>query len=109
MDTIELTGWDKDFRTQSNQMGLVEEMYSKNGFEIKLTCFACPEQYDVFKDGKQVAYYRLRHGGFTVESPDCGGYMIYEAEPDGDGIFEEYERLVYLEKAMQKLILYLCN
>jgi hypothetical protein len=35
--------------------------------------------------------------------------MIYEAEPDGDGIFEEHERLVYLEKAMQKLILYLCN
>ena len=72
-----------------------------NGYGLKLTCFACPEQYDVFApDGKQVAYLRLRHGNFTAESPDCGGTLVYQATPVGDGIFEDYERSMYLKDAI---------
>ena len=36
------------------------------GLNFKKTCDACPEQYDVFKDEKQVGYVRLRWGNLTV-------------------------------------------
>lgn len=64
-----------------------------------------PEQYDVLKDEYKVAYLRLRHGEFTVSYPDYDGEIIYEAYPNGDGIFDEDERLNYLTKAMRKIIL----
>jgi len=72
-----------------------------NGYELVQTCGACPEQYDVFKDGKQVAYFRLRHGWFRVDVPDCGGETIFESEDSvGDGRFEEDERMGFLTKAV---------
>lgn len=38
---------------------------------FKLTCSACPEQYDVFdKDNEQVAYVRLRHGSLSLSNAD---------------------------------------
>lgn len=45
--------------------------------KFKLTSIASPEQYDVFLDGKQVAYVRLRCGNLTVEYPDVNGKEIY--------------------------------
>jgi len=71
-----------------------------NGYELKETCMACPEQYDVFKDGKQVGYLRLRHGWFYASVPDCSDNIIYEAEPEGDGIFKDNERMKYLTEAI---------
>ena len=41
------------------------------------TCSCCPEQYDVFYDGEQVGYMRLRHGTFRVECPGCGGELVF--------------------------------
>jgi hypothetical protein len=68
---------------------------------FKKTCDACPEQYDVFKDGKQVGYVRLRWGNLTVESPDCGGELVYEHYFENDsfkGCFDSTEeRQKYLE------------
>lgn len=74
------------------------------GFELVKTSDACPEQYDVFKNGEQVAYLRLRHGYFTCEVPDCGGKLVYEARPEGDGIFEPEERERYLTAALQAVL-----
>lgn len=71
--------------------------------ELKMTCGACPEQYDAFLDGKQVGYLRLRHGYFRVDYPDCGGETIYEAEPKGDGFFENDERDFYLNEAKKAI------
>lgn len=72
-----------------------------HGYRLKQTCSACPEQYDVFDDlGQQVAYFRLRHGGFRVDVPDCGGETIYTANPEGDGIFTREERVRYLTEAV---------
>lgn len=70
--------------------------------ELKLiqTCGACPEQYDVTQDGRQVGYLRLRHGWFYAACPDVGGDIVYESEPKGDGIFEDYERPIEIEKAL---------
>ena len=72
-----------------------------NGYELRLTCNACPEQYDVFKDGNQVAYLRLRHGWFYASVPDCSNDIVYEAIPEGDGIFKEHERMKYLTEAIE--------
>jgi hypothetical protein len=74
--------------------------------EIRLeqTCDACPEQYDAYLGDKQVGYLRLRHGYFRVDYPDCGGKTIYEAETNGDGIFESDEREFHLNKAKEAII-----
>ena len=66
---------------------------------LECTCDACPEQYDAFLDGDQVGYLRLRHGYFYASVPDVGGTVVYEAEPNGDGIFENDERQFYLNQA----------
>jgi hypothetical protein len=58
---------------------------------FKMTCGACPEQYDVFLGEEQVGYVRLRHGTLRVDSPDCGGRVVYEASPNGDGCFDTPE------------------
>lgn len=72
---------------------------------IKLlkTCDACPEQYDAFFGGDRVGYLRLRHGNFTVECPDVGGRLVYEACPYGDGVFEDEERDYYLRFAVKAI------
>ena len=69
---------------------------------FKQTCFACPEQYDVFDENdKQVGYLRLRHGYFRVDFPDCGGETIYSSDNvKGDGCFyDEKECRHYLNRA----------
>lgn len=70
---------------------------------LRLTCGACPEQYDAFLDGAQVGYLRLRHGSFRVDFPECGGETIYEASPEGDGAFEDHERDYYLRFAVDAI------
>lgn len=53
----------------------------------------CPEQYDaVDQKGKMLGYLRLRWGNFTVECPDVWGELVYEAQPEGFGCFEDDER-----------------
>lgn len=97
-------GWKKSFIGQDGQQSLIKKLYANNGLEIKMTCGACPEQYEVFKNGNQVAYYRLRHGEFRVHIPDCGGETIYESFPNGDGIFDDDERLRELTNAMKAVL-----
>ena len=72
------------------------------GLTFKLTCGGFPEQYDVFKGSKQVAYVRLRHGWLYVSDPsmdniwwetdDCEDtdYLLC-----GDGNFETPEERYY--------------
>lgn len=64
--------------------------------KLVLTCGACPEQYDVFFDEKEVGYLRLRHGLFRAE---CHGEVVYRAELKGDGCFQDDERDFYLNQA----------
>ena len=82
-------------------------MKNINGYELVQTCGACPEQYDVFKDGALVGYLRLRHGYFTAQYPDVRGTIIYEAQPKGDGIFEPDERELYLKAAINAIHTYI--
>lgn len=69
-----------------------------------MTCEACPEQYDAYIDGKQVAYLRLRHGYFYVTYPDVGGEVIYSANTMGDGMFDDSEREGHLVAARLRII-----
>ena len=71
-----------------------------HGYKLVQTCGACPEQYDVFAEDKQVGYLRLRHGGFRASVPDHGGETVYSASPEGDGIFMNDERVRYLTEAV---------
>ena len=81
-----------------------------HGYRLKQTCLACPEQYDVFDDlGQQVAYLRLRHGGFRAIVPDYGGEQVYHANPKGDGVFHNEERVKYLTEAIMAVQEYYIN
>lgn len=81
-----------------------EPDYVIMGYQLFLTCGACPEQYDVLDGlGNQVGYLRLRHGYFYAAYPDYGGKEVYSANPMGDGIFEDQERMYHLTKAIQMI------
>ena len=97
------SGFGKAFDMQLHQVELAKKLYAKNGFDLQLTCSACPEQYDVLMRGENVGYLRLRHGRFRVEYPDIPGETIFEAYPNGDGMFEDNERLVFLTKALRAI------
>lgn len=81
-----------------------------HGYYLQQTCSACPEQYDVYdQKDQQVAYFRLRHGNFTVSVPDYGGDIVYEAQPEGDGLFMRHERVKYLTEAILAVQEYYIN
>lgn len=44
------------------------------GLSFDCTCQACPEQYEVRKDGKEVGYVRLRWGYLAAQAFTCGSY-----------------------------------
>lgn len=71
--------------------------------DLQETCGACPEQYDAYIGELQVGYLRLRHGAFRVDVPQCGGEVVYQAYPDGDGCFTDSERDHFLGEAMRAI------
>lgn len=72
-------------------------------FILNRTCYACPEQYDVFLNEEQVGYLRLRHGVFRCDYPTCGGETLYYVYCDSDGIFSDEERNEYISKAIHAI------
>ena len=72
------------------------------GYLFHKTCEAWPEQYDVYKGKKQVAYIRLRMGRLTVRVPDVSGKVVYYKNFNEDpvkGCFDtQDERMKYLTK-----------
>jgi hypothetical protein len=89
---------------QHEQYVELQKLYADNGLELKMTCGFAPEQYEVFKDGKQSAYFRLRHGEFRVYCPDYDGELMFFAEPNGDGMFDDDERIEFMTNALNQLI-----
>jgi hypothetical protein len=77
-----------------------------NGYTFVRTCYACPEQYDVYLGEEQVAYVRLRHGRLYACSPDVGGKTIYQAYPEGDGIFASEEECLFHLTQITKALAY---
>ena len=67
------------------------------------TCAGYPEQYDIYLDGKQIGYFRLRHGAYSVNCPDVLGKSVLRVgigDGFGRGEFNtEEERSEGLAKA----------
>ena len=88
--------------------------FTHKNLEFKLTCNACPEQYDVFdlnNNKKQVGYVRLRWGTLRCSYPDVGGHNIYEvsfSESEHDhykGCFSsEEEREKHLKEIAEAIL-----
>ena len=68
--------------------------------ELKMTCGACPEQYDAFLNDENIGYLRLRHGYFRAEFK---GKTVYDSYTIGDGCFEYEERNKHLKKAKKAI------
>jgi len=79
-----------------------------DGCRLICTGSACPEQYEVFDDTtrEQIGYLRLRNGWFPADTPTWGGETVYEANPHGDGVFDEDERIGYLTDAVKAIFTY---
>lgn len=97
------------------------------------TCFACPEQYDVYYRTQKVGYVRLRHGVFSVSTADMVTDLFTQSFPlddssealepeeldlisntfssiDPDGIFEDNDqRDAYLSIAARKIKEYMVS
>ena len=73
-------------------------------FQLKKTCHACPEQYDVFHKEKYVGYLRLRHGIFRCDDAN-GNIIYYNADISGPGgtFDSEEDRSRELNKALMVL------
>ena len=78
------------------------------GLLFEQTCFACPEQYDVFLENEQIGYVRLRGGRLRASYPDVGGATVYSAVIGVDGLrgkfTSETERQFHLTKIAKILI-----
>lgn len=64
---------------------------------LSRTCTVSPEQYDAFDSRwNLIGYLRIRHGLFTVEAPDVGGTVVYEAMTSSNtGYFNDEERSTF--------------
>lgn len=81
-----------------------------NGYRLKQTCFACPEQYDVFSEetDELVGFMHLRYGYFYAEALKPERTSVYSANPKmSDGTFHPEERQRYLTEAVGALDRYL--
>lgn len=77
------------------------------GITLVKTCDVCPEQYTAYIRGIEVGLLHLRHGVFTVYSPNFGGKVVYLGYTDGDGMFAISEREMYLKNACLSIQRYL--
>jgi hypothetical protein len=73
-----------------------------SGFALVKTCSAYPEQYDVYRRGSKVGYFRLKHNVFRAYNVFTDE-VIYCVSTKGDGCFEEDERDIHLDAAIAAL------
>lgn len=61
------------------------------------TCEACPEQYDVYSEGKKVGYVRLRFGCLTADYNNVEVYRHCFRNDEYKGCFDtNTERKIFL-------------
>lgn len=78
-----------------------------DGYLFHKTCDAWPEQYDVYRGKKQVAYVRLRWGSLTARVPDVDGELVYHKNYENDQakgyFYTQEERMEQLKKIVKIL------
>ncbi|CAB4134451.1 hypothetical protein UFOVP273_71 [uncultured Caudovirales phage] len=75
--------------------------------EFRLTCMACPEQYDVYLGDKEIGYVRLRWGHLRVNYPDFMGKEVYSEQVGHEfcGEFhDDHMRRRYLKRIARILL-----
>lgn len=88
-----------------------EYLHEETQLMFKLTCIACPEQYDVLSGSDVVGYVRLRHGYFRCNRVEGGSIQRDKdvlamdlPDEDGDGEFADQEtRDFYLDLCARAL------
>lgn len=93
----------------SSDLGSHQGFNMKEFCRVVKTCSACPEQYDVFFNGEQIAYIRLRWGVLTC---DLGKTEIYRYtfEDDTKGFFDsDYEREIFINDILKTILKYLTS
>ena len=75
-------------------------------FELKCTCYAYPEQYDVFKEKEQIGYIRIRYGKLSCRIPDHNGKSVYNFVFNDiwkGEFYDEKERKLYLNECVDAI------
>lgn len=80
--------------------------FELEGATVTMTCWACPEQYDIDLNGTRIGYARLRWGHFHAAYPDVGGQTVYEVDlhDPWQGSFSPEERRKHLPLAVKALL-----
>ena len=91
---------DYDYDEQAEAVHAASDLVElPDSWELRLTCGACPEQYELYDKHQRIAgYFRLRYGSFYVAFPDVGGEVVYQHEYHGDpllGVFPDQEHRVF--------------
>lgn len=73
-------------------------------FILKQTCGACPEAYNVYRNGKYVGRFRIRYGGFTAHNDVPDSDPVYERNDVGDGMLDWDKRDEVLTAACKALL-----
>ena len=71
--------------------------------ELHQTCSASPEQYDMYVNGENIGYFRIRHGYFTVEYL-LNGAQVFGSGIKGDGEFDSEERDFFLKEGIKAVL-----
>ena len=100
-----------DVKLEYNEKGNFDVFIDGNNLmELKLTCSASPEQYELYSllDKQIKGYFRVCWSSFTCEFPDVGGELVYDNYIDKDGWsgkFNSHEqRIEELTKAIKEII-----
>lgn len=64
---------------QADEREYLRDVIIPEPFEVRLTCAACPEQWDILIDG-DLGYLRCRSSRWRLDYPECGGETLI-AEP----------------------------
>jgi hypothetical protein len=64
------------------------------------TCFAAPEQYDVYRGNTRIGGIRVRNGCLTA---DAGMVTVYDSTVEGDSRMAPGERYSQLMSALQAI------
>lgn len=98
-------------RLERRESAPSEYLHEGTSLLFKLTCLACPEQYDVLSGTKVVGYVRLRHGYLRCNRVERGSMQRDKdvlamdlPDKDGDGEFADQEtRDFYLDLCARAL------
>lgn len=91
-------------QNESISYNILMEGIEQKTFILKRTCDFCPEQYDVYLDGRIVGYLRARHGFFYCRYySDLDEEIVYFSNIKGDGCLEDNERDFHLKEAISAI------